>query len=253
MKNVLKSLAVFLLLCSIALALYPSISKTQAQNKCNKAVERFDEITNTVVEGSFKESLKNGVVDKNGLPTDNSSDYPVLYKEDLERLFKDSVAYNDELQETQQILHSSDFEYSALNLYDYGIQNGMYGYISAKSINLLLPIYLGATQNNMAYGAGHLYMTSLPIGGIGTNTVLAGHTGYTGKTFFDRIGNLSVGDEVVIKNYFETLTYSVCALKSVDSYNIEDVYINKSKDLLTLVTCTNGGTARLLVICERKD
>ena len=53
-----------------------------------------------------------------------------------------------------------------------------------------LPIYLGANSSNMSYGAAHMSATSLPIGGKNTNAVLAGHTGYIGRIFFDNLRNL---------------------------------------------------------------
>lgn len=253
MRKTLKWIAVILLLCSISLALYPTLSKSVTQKECDNKAKTFDKITKEYKEGNFKEALDKGVINEEGYPTDLADELPVLFKEDVERMLNDSRVYNNQIKDKQNIYHSSDFEYSALYLPDYGIHNGMYGYLSAESINLTLPIYLGATEGNMRVGATHLYMTSLPIGGIGTNCVLAGHTGYFGKTFFDNIGNLNVGDEIAIENYFGTLKYQVSELKNVESYDIEDVYIDENKDLVTLVTCSNGGTTRLLVICERKD
>lgn len=253
MRKILKWIAVILLLCSIALALYPTLSKSVTQKECDKITKTFDKMTENYKEGSFKDALDEGIINEEGYPTDSDEEFPVLYKADVERMLKDSRDYNNQIKDKQNIYRSSDFEYSALYLPDYGIYNGMYGYLSADSINLTLPIYLGATESNMRVGATHLYMTSLPIGGVGTNSVLAGHTGYIGKTFFDNIGNLNIGDEIVIENYFGTLKYQVCELKNVDSYDIQDVYIDENKDLVTLVTCSNGGTTRLLVICERKD
>ena len=72
-----------------------------------------------------------------------------------------------------------------------------------------LPIFLGATDDNMAFGAAHLTYTSLPIGGESTNCVLAAHTGYIGRVFFDDIRYLQIGDVVTITNYWDKLTYKV--------------------------------------------
>lgn len=253
MQKLLKWIAVILLLCSIALALYPTISKSAAQKECDEETKTFDKITENYQDGNYKDALDKGIINDESYLTDSADELPVLFKEDVERMLKDSRDYNNQIKDEQNIYHSSDFEYSALCLRSYGVHNDMYGYLSAKSINLTLPIYLGATESNMRAGATHLYMTSLPIGGIGTNAVLAGHTGYIGKTFFDNIRNLNVGDEIVIKNYFGILKYQVSKLKNVESDDIQDVYIDENKDLLTLVTCSNSGTTRLLVICERKN
>ena len=65
----------------------------------------------------------------------------------------------------------------------------------------------------MSYGAAHMSATSLPIGGKNTNAVLAGHTGYIGRIFFDNLRNLKIGDWVSITNYWDTLNYKVVETK----------------------------------------
>lgn len=252
MKGTIKWISIFLLFCSLVLALYPTISRLITQNNCDKAAAEFDELVNRIQEGEYEDALNEGLVDENGKLTEGDN-LPVLFKEDIERLYKDSLEYNSRLQEGQNIYHTSDFEIATLDLGSYGISNGMYGYLYADSIELTLPIYLGATEQNMRVGAAHLSMTSLPVGGTDTNTVLAGHTGYTGKTFFDNIRKLKEGDKIVIKNYFGSLTYTVSIMKNIESTDIDDIYIQEGKDVLTLMTCSNGGATRLLVICERSN
>ena len=67
----------------------------------------------------------------------------------------------------------------------------------------------------MAWGSAHLYHTSLPLGGESTNTVIAGHTGYFGRTAFDYLPQLSEGDIVSVTTYFDTLNYRVAAKKEI--------------------------------------
>lgn len=81
------------------------------------------------------------------------------------------------------MLRNDTYSQAAVNLEDYGITDGIYGYVTAETINMRLPIYLGANSSNMSYGAAHMSATSLPIGGKNTNAVLAGHTGYIGRIF----------------------------------------------------------------------
>ena len=178
------------------------------------------------------------------------SDHPVVYQMDIDRLYADSVAYNERLQEHQDMDHI-DFADEALNLSDYGIYDGIYGYITASSIGLNAPIYLGASESNMAWGAAHLMNTSLPIGGEGNNIALAGHTGYFGRIVFDNIPYLDEGDTVSITTYFGTLTYQVISKKEISSTETNDIYVVKGKDLLTLLTCARMGKTRYQVTCER--
>ena len=96
--------------------------------------------------------------------------------------------------------------------------------------------------------------TSLPIGGKNTNAVLAGHTGYIGRIFFDNLRNLKIGDRVSITNYWNTLNYKVVETKVNKPNESGDCYLQKDRDLLTMFTCIsdgNGGFDRYYVICER--
>ena len=111
-----------------------------------------------------------------------------------------------------------------------------------------LPIYLGASEDNMAVGAAHLTNTSLPIGGKSTNCVLAAHTGYIGRVFFDYIRYLNIGDEITITNFWDTLSYRVTDKQNYKKYESSNCYITDGKDLLTLITCAHGGADRYYVI-----
>ena len=205
-------------------------------------------------DGSHEDAVENGEVNDDGYLIDDDgqiiSDHPVVYQMDIDRLYADSVAYNECLQEHQDMDHI-DFADEALNLADYGIYDGIYGYITASSIGLNAPIYLGASESNMAWGAAHLMNTSLPTGGEGNNIALAGHTGYFGRVVFDNISYLDEGDTVSITTYFGTLTYQVISKKEILSTETNDIYVVKGKDLLTLLTCARMGKTRYQVTCER--
>ena len=177
---------------------------------------------------------------------------------DFDRLYSDSIAYNEKLKNHQHELLTNEQSYPspALNLSSYGITSGVYGYISAPSIGLELPIYLGGNDDNMALGAAHMTYTSLPIGGENTNCVLSGHSGYIGRIFFDYIPSLNIGDEITVENYWNTLTYKVIAKQIHKKDESADCYITEGRDLLTLITCVSnghGGFDRFYLICERKS
>lgn len=258
-KKIITISAVLLLFASITLLLFSPISKYFTTMFSNIEIQRFDDSVNNVNDGSYQKALNSGKIDNEGYQIDNNgkriSDTPILFKADLENLYKDSVTYNESLKKHQGIIKTEDFQYSALNLNNYGIYNGIYGYISAPSIGMKLPIFLGANDTNMSYGACHCINTSLPIGGDSTNTVIAAHTGYIGRIFFDYIRNLNKGDEVSVTNYWNTINYNVIEIKEIVKTETQDIYIKKGKELLTLITCIsdgNGDFNRLEVVCERK-
>jgi sortase A len=236
---------------------FPIILNIIGEQIANSTVEAFNTEINNIVDGSYDDALKNGEIDKEGYSIDDNgnrtSNTPLLFSIDLERLLKDSQQYNDNLKENQYslLINSNSYTQPALNLESYGIYNGMYGYVTADTINMRLPIYLGTNNSSMNYGATHLTYTSLPIGGDKTNTVLAGHTGYIGRIFFDNIKNLQIGDKVSITNYWNTINYKVIGTNICEPTEVENIYIDGDKDLLTMFTCINGGKQRYFVICER--
>ena len=98
--------------------------------------------------------------------------------------------------------------------------------------------------------------TSLPIGGIDTNCVIAGHRGYSGASYFRYIEKLSVGDSVTITNLWESLHYRVSEIKIIDPYDVDEILIQEGRELITLLTChpyASGGRQRYVVYCERVD
>lgn len=241
--------------------LFPTISNTIGKSIANSAIEQFNKmIGNVVTDKNLQEALEKKEINNEGYPIDSSgnrtSDTPVLFKADLDRLYQDSIVYNENLKNNQYTLLVDDYSYvnSSISLSDYGIYTGIYGYISAPTIDMQLPIYLGASNYNMSCGAAHLTYTSLPLGGESTNCVIAGHTGYFGRIFFDNIRNLSIGDEVRLTNFWYTINYKVVDTKIYKPNQSKVIFIDTNRDLLTMLTCISdgdGGFNRYCVICER--
>ena len=248
-----KIIGITLLIISLIIIAYPFVSDFIQKEKTNKAIEAFDEAADNIVMPSESSESDESSQTAETAPVsprvesyedDRTENHP-----DIARLYADSKAYNERLKDNQDM--GSGFTASVLELYDYGIYDGMYGYVYSDSIGMQLPIYLGATEYNMANGAAHISNTSLPIGGKGSHSVMVGHTGYIGRTFFDAIRYLEEGDTVKVRNYFGTLTYKVISYEEIGATDTGDLYIDKEKDLLTLITCARYGTRRYRVTCER--
>lgn len=123
------------------------------------------------------------------------------------------------------------------------------GRIIIPSIKVNLPIYHGTEEGNLQRGIGHLFGSDLPVGGIGTHSVLTGHTGLPTATLFDNLKKLKNGDSFFIHVAGHKLKYVVDQTKVVLPEEVNDLRPEQDKDLLTLVTCTPYGvnTHRLLV------
>lgn len=269
-RKVVTVIAVVFLVVGLGFVLFPPVSNMIGNQIAKGEVNDFDQLVQNVVEETdnsgnpqtFEKAKEEGKIDDEGYPVDEegnrTSDNPVIFKPDLDRLLKDSREYNENLKQSQSSLLTNSYAYvqPSLDLPKYGIYSGIYGYVSAPSINMELPIYLGASNGNMSYGAAHLTYTSLPIGGEKTNVVLAGHTGYVGRIFFDNIRHLEIGAEVSVTNYWETLKYKVVETAIYKPEEAQAIYINDERELLTMLTCISdgkGGFDRYYVICERTD
>ena len=146
-------------------------------------------------------------------------------------------------------------EEPAVLLRDYGVEDEIIGVLELPTLELVMPVYLGAADPHLAAGAAVLGNTSAPIGGINTNCVIAGHRGWYGADYFRHIDRLQPGDAVTITNLWETLTYTVVDIQIIQPHEVEKIKIQRGRDRLTLITChpyASGGRQRLVVYCERR-
>jgi len=89
---------------------------------------------------------------------------------------------------------------------------------------------------------------------MNTNCVIAGHRGYSGAAYFRYVTELKPGDEVIITNLWETMTYVVTETKIIMPNEVDQILIQEGRDMITLLTChpyASGGKQRYLVFCDR--
>ena len=125
--------------------------------------------------------------------------------------------------------------------------------IVIPSIHVSLPIYHGTDSRTLTEGIGHLFGTSLPIGGPSTHAVLTGHTGLSTATMFDNLNQLKKGDVFYVSSLGQTLKYEVNDITVVKPEETDSLRKVPGRDLVTLITCTPYGvnSHRLLVTGER--
>ena len=172
----------------------------------------------------------------------------------LNELNEDMRKYNTELIENGQEIHDPfSFEMLDFNLKEYGFESNIVGKLSIKKLNLVVPIYLGATSSNLNKGAVHLSHTSLPLGELNSNVVIAAHRGLIRHKMFRYLDKLVKGDEVILTNFWEELKYKVVSTEIILPNDTSKVLIQPDKDIITLITCHpfRINTHRYVVYCER--
>ena len=125
------------------------------------------------------------------------------------------------------------------------------GLIEIEALDLKYPIVEGADSKQLAYGIGHISGTAA-IGSMG-NCVLAGHRGSRYGTYFKYLNRLSEGDTVkVMDKAGNVYLYEVVSWEVVGPYD-NSVKAQGEETELTLLTCENSGTMRLIYHCIYKE
>lgn len=222
MKRKILVILIFLIYAvGVGFVLYPQVADVVVKQKQSKAVESFE------------------------------------HKETRDSIYEEMVSYNQSLIQNGQAGLSDawiDTEMSSF-LETSGYEEGMVGVLNIDAMDVSLPLYIGADEENLMKGAAVLANTSMPIGGESTNCVIAGHRGgYNGQAVFRDIEVLQTGDVVTVTNAWETLEYEVVKSIVIMPDDIEAIKIMPGKDMLTLVTCHPYGdnTQRYVVYCTRR-
>lgn len=104
-----------------------------------------------------------------------------------------------------------------------------------------LPIFHGSTEAVLEKGVGHLYGSSLPVGGENTHAVLTGHTGLSQATLWDNLAKLEEGDAVYLETLGERMKYEIESIRVVLPEETDSLRVEPGRDLVTLITCTPYG------------
>jgi len=121
--------------------------------------------------------------------------------------------------------------------------------VVVPTIGVSLPVFHGTDDDTLDLGIGHLYGTSLPVGGEGTHTVLTAHSGVRTNRLFNDLHDLNLGDVFMINTAGRRLYYQVESIEVVGYDDRISFVPDPERDLATLITCTPIGinSHRLLV------
>ena len=216
---------VFMLLfffMGLIVLLYPSISNYYNQKVQSEAVSSYEKLLS-----SYKDT-------------------------DYTEIFNKAYEYNKKLLKVKNPLINYDEVKNYNKILDIN-NNGMMGYIEIKKIGIELPIYHGTNNDVLSKAVGHIEGTSLPVGGIGTHSVLSAHRGLPSSKLFTDLDKLEIGDTFEITILNQKLTYEVDKIEIVKPTQTKSLAIDSNNDYVTLMTCTPYGinTHRLLVRGKR--
>lgn len=218
-KHLTTIVLIIMLIAGLSLLLYPTISDYWNSFHQTRAIASYEDQVSNIDEEQKQQMLK-------------------LAREYNERL----VGMVDRWKRTDKEYENYE---SILDVSGTGIM----GYIEIPGIKVQLPIYHGTDQTVLQIAIGHVEGSSLPVGGVGTHSVLSGHRGLSSAKLFTDIDQMTEGDIFRLSVLGETLTYQVDQIHIVLPNEINDLEIDRDMDYCTLVTCTPYGvnSHRLLV------
>lgn len=248
MKKRLRILSgVFLFCVGVICFLYPNLREWETQREVDSMIKELTGSHNV----PHDEQEDDNIVPEEEKTVAEERDESVLAQ-----IYAQMQEYNQQLTASGQNIadawsdQQTQIDLSSLN-------SDTVGYIEIPDMEVRLPLYIGASNDNLAKGAAVMAGTSMPIGGESTNCVIAGHRGWRGSAYFKYIENVKAGSVVYITNLWETLTYRVTGFDIVTASAIECTRIQKGKDMVTLVSChpyaVSGSPYRYIVYCERAE
>ncbi len=119
--------------------------------------------------------------------------------------------------------------------------SGVIGEVVYPRLNIGLPLYHGAGEEAITQGVGHLYGSSLPVGGPSTHSVLTSHSGLVHASLFTKLPQAQVGDVFEVRVLGETHYYEVDGLETVEPFVTDSLDVVEGQDRVTLFTCTPIG------------
>lgn len=223
-KRRLRLILFFLFVVGLSVLLYPIISSNWNLRRQSGAVASYEETVQGMSKVDYDEML--GYADR----------------------------YNKELSNIDLPFRNYDMVAGYESILDVS-GTGIMGYISIDKIGVELPIYHGTSEGVLQVAAGHLQGSSLPVGGVGTHSVISAHSGLPDAELFSNLDQLKEGDTFKITILNRTLTYQVDQILIVEPQKMDALYVDEKYDYCTLMTCTPAGvnSHRLLVRGVRVD
>jgi len=112
----------------------------------------------------------------------------------------------------------------------YPVEGDNIGSFIIPSLDLEMPIFQGTGDKELKKGIGHFIQSVLP--GESDNSVLSGHR----ETAFRKIGDLVIGDIIIVETSAGIFTYEVSGTRIVDKDD-KTVIVPTDHGVLTMSTC----------------
>lgn len=223
-KNAKKYLGLILMfLVGLSILLYPTVSNIWNQYRDSLLISKYDSVVSSDIES-----------DQNAEMWKAAEEYNKQIKQES---VPDAFSVRDG--QTDPVYES------LLNLNG----DGMMGYVEVPVIGQSIPIYHYTTEESLEKGAGHLFGSSLPVGGESTHCIISAHRGLPSAKLFTDLNLVETGDVFYLHVLGQTLAYEADLIQTVLPEETSSLAITEGEDYVTLITCTPYAvnTHRILV------
>ena len=250
MKRVMRVFSILLMLVGAGICMYPKMAELYGEYSRKMVIKEFVKESKVSAQTPFWDNTDN--IPQQETDRENKDEEE---KNKLKNLYQELKDYNEEIfTENQKDLKDAfSYEDSCFDLTKYGWKENIIAVLWIPRLNQELPVYLGATKENMKKGAVLLGQTSMPLGGENSNCVIAAHRGGGTTAMFRNIQLLQIGDKIQLDTVFETLIYRVSKVEIILPDQVEKIMISPGEDKITLMTCHpyTKNTHRYLVTALR--
>ncbi|HDR5278539.1 class A sortase [Bacillus cereus] len=119
------------------------------------------------------------------------------------------------------------------------------GTIKIPSVNINLPIIEGVSNSSMVTGGGTLKPSQVMGKG---NYALASHNMKNSKLLFGPLEKISIGTKIYLSDGKDTYEYVVTKKEVINPSQTDVIKDKDGESLVTLITCTNNGKKRIVVV-----
>lgn len=223
MKN-RKLFGILIMLLGICVFLYPVVKQANA-----KRVQKH-------LMNGIKEVIEENMVTDRESSEDTLGDIDDLTNSTIEEDYADLSLTTEEQTE----------EETPNNVRDRLKNQTVLGIIEIEKIDLIYAVVEGTKDENLGVAIGHMKNTAA-FGQPG-NCALAGHRGGISGPYFKKIDKLKKGDLIKLTDA-NGIVYSYYVTESfvVDPSEVWVAENNTEEKMLTLITCENNSTKRLIV------
>lgn len=121
--------------------------------------------------------------------------------------------------------------------------------INIPKVDIRYPVVKGTDAKTLKKSLGYFEETAMP-GQVG-NFAVAGHRNSSYAKFFNRLDEVSVGDEIIVETKDNTYTYVVD--KTFKIHETETNVLDQTDESrITLITCTNGYKPKYRIVVQGK-